>query len=851
MIPVRLELRNFLAYRAPEPIVFEGISLACLTGGNGVGKSSILDAITWGLWGRARAKRDEDLIHLGQNEMHVGIDFEQDGRRYRVLRRRARAGRGSRGALDLIVLDAAGRPRIISEDGVRRTQEKINEILRLDYETFVHSAFLQQGRADAFTLKTAAERKRMLSEILGLDQWSGYEATVKERLSGLDSQIDILQHDIRAIDAEIARETQLRAELEAALAGLAAAQAELQAADEQYRAVANAADSLRRERERLAELEGLIAGRRADIKATEAELTRAAAKIDEYESRIADSESIEAGYQQLLKARAEQSTIAEQVERARATESRIHELESALARERARLQSEADVIRERIRNLQALGRAAAERDAGALQRDVAELQALDARRNRATGALQTLQAERGRLAARLESLAAEGKDINERLERLRLADGATCPLCGQALTADHRDAVMRQLESDRAAMRGDYRRATKEVREIAARQKSQEGELAEWAGQLKALPALQQRLGAAQHEALKAEDAEADLERERERLRQIETRLKNKDYGGDLRRRIADLREQRDQIGIDPESQADIKAQVETLAAYDRRHSQLADARRNLPDARQAQTELAARSARLHKALADAGNKLELSQREIAALETNVEREQEARAEVERLRGAAQRWNERRTIHEQELSAIAAGRENKLRLEKRLDAAQEEKSLFNELRAAFGRNGLPALIIETALPELEADANALLARMTGGRLSLRFSAQREKAGGGLLETLDIDIADDRGRRAYELYSGGEAFRINFAIRIALSKLLARRAGAQLRTLFIDEGFGSQDEEGRDRLVEAINSIRRDFDLILVITHIDELRDAFPVHLLVEKTPDGSILTLAQ
>ena len=64
-----------------------------------------------------------------------------------------------------------------------------------------------------------------------------------------------------------------------------------------------------------------------------------------------------------------------------------------------------------------------------------------------------------------------------------------------------------------------------------------------------------------------------------------------------------------------------------------------------------------------------------------------------------------------------------------------------------------------------------------------------------------------------------MYSGGEAFRINFAIRIALSKLLARRAGAQLRTLFIDEGFGSQDADGtRPSSCDAINKIQSDFRL---------------------------------
>ncbi|MGH2626010.1 MAG: SbcC/MukB-like Walker B domain-containing protein, partial [Anaerolineales bacterium] len=110
--------------------------------------------------------------------------------------------------------------------------------------------------------------------------------------------------------------------------------------------------------------------------------------------------------------------------------------------------------------------------------------------------------------------------------------------------------------------------------------------------------------------------------------------------------------------------------------------------------------------------------------------------------------------------------------------------------------------------------------------------------------------LDIVISDDLGSRPYELYSGGEAFRINFAIRIALSRLLARRAGAQLRSLFIDEGFGTQDASGRDQLVAAIQRIQPDFDRILVITHIEEMKEAFPVRIEVEKTPQGSTFRYA-
>jgi exonuclease SbcC len=195
---------------------------------------------------------------------------------------------------------------------------------------------------------------------------------------------------------------------------------------------------------------------------------------------------------------------------------------------------------------------------------------------------------------------------------------------------------------------------------------------------------------------------------------------------------------------------------------------------------------------------------------------------------------------------QQELDVLDKQRQRKEELEARREQRRHDEALYKELRAAFGKNGVPAMIIEAVIPELETSANRLLARMTDGRMQLNFTTQKEKAAGeGVIETLEIQIADELGTRSYELYSGGEAFRINFAVRVALSQLLARRAGAHLRTLFIDEGFGTQDEDGRNKLIEAINAVQDDFDLILVITHLDDLRDSFPVHVVVEKTPNGS------
>ena len=175
MIPVELELHNFLAYRDPPVLILDGIHVACLAGVNGAGKSSILDAITWSLWGKARSNSPDDLIHQGQTEMRVALTFLQGDERFRVIRQRKAGKRGS-SLLELQVWDRSVESwRGLSEATIRDTQGKIDELLRLDYETFVNSAFLLQGRADEFTTKTPAQRKQVLANILGLDVWDLYE----------------------------------------------------------------------------------------------------------------------------------------------------------------------------------------------------------------------------------------------------------------------------------------------------------------------------------------------------------------------------------------------------------------------------------------------------------------------------------------------------------------------------------------------------------------------------------------------------------------------------------------------------------------------------------------------------
>ena len=188
-----------------------------------------------------------------------------------------------------------------------------------------------------------------------------------------------------------------------------------------------------------------------------------------------------------------------------------------------------------------------------------------------------------------------------------------------------------------------------------------------------------------------------------------------------------------------------------------------------------------------------------------------------------------------------------AALDNRVKQLAAFDELHDEVDVFGALSEGFVPGGVQAMLIDQSSPLLETYANEMLDRMTGGRIHLQFVTSRQLRDGRSIETLDIRISDEMGTKDYEMYSGGERFRVDFAIRIALARLLADRAGASLPTLIIDEGFGSQDQEGIDRLVEALTVIKDDFRLILLVTHIDELKERFNQRIEVSKDPvAGSI-----
>ncbi len=187
-----------------------------------------------------------------------------------------------------------------------------------------------------------------------------------------------------------------------------------------------------------------------------------------------------------------------------------------------------------------------------------------------------------------------------------------------------------------------------------------------------------------------------------------------------------------------------------------------------------------------------------------------------------------------------------------------LQTTRKQYRIYQELAQAFGKNGIQALMIENVLPQLEAETNQFLARLSANQLHVQFVTQKAgkkgrstaKGASKLIDTLDIVIADANGTRPYETYSGGEAFRINFSIRLALAKMLAQKAGTALQMLIVDEGFGTQDQEGCDRLIAAINAIATDFSCILAVTHMPYFKEAFQSRIEILKTPNGSQISLS-
>ncbi len=868
MIPIQLSLSGFLSYRDRVDLDFSSFDLACISGMNGAGKSSLLDAITWSLFGQAR-KRDDSLINTSCEAAEVIFTFAYEGNVYRVQRANAR-GKTSTLELNILQMDTdfsqinlqsirspSGEWKPLTERTLRQTQARIEETLRMDYETFVNASFFLQGKADQFTQQRPADRKRILSSILGLEIWESYRRQAVERRTAIQFDITSLDARLADINEELSEERNRKArlkELQVELERLSKLRESGETSLENIRKVITTLEEQRKLVDTLARQ--LDVATRA-IEDLEARFESRQQERDSYQNVIDRKLEIEAAYQDWQQARLDIEHWEEIAGQFREHEKRrqgpLDEINAArlsLEHEAQTLRAKGEEVRAQVSLVSEL-----EEQLQSAQVDLSQAKELLDQRGELEAELLTAQQRQAEAKAENPRLRDEMEDLKHRIDQLESTEGGECPVCGGPLNPEDRLKLIEDLNIQGKDL-GDKYRANQallaESGELVKGLEAQIGKLSQVDSEVLAKTRIVDQYYARLEQIGKLR---SDWELQAApRLAEIDDQLEKENFTPEAQKRLAEIDADLKEIGYDAAAHdAARKAEMEKRAAED-----------ELRDLEKAQAALAP----IEREMKDLESQIKTQKEALAAQQSEY-----SQAAVALSSAEAQAPDLR--LAEKELMA-AKEQENRLRME--VGAAQQKVEVLKDLKArrkaleservelsakvgqykqlerAFGKDGVPALLIEQALPQIEAKANELLDRLSDGNMSVRFitqAAYKDKRREDLRETLDIQISDSSGTRDYEMFSGGESFRVNFAIRLALSEVLAQRAGARLQTLVIDEGFGSQDTLGRQRLVEAINLIRKDFAKILVITHIDELKEVFPTRIEVQKTSEGSKLSLVQ
>jgi len=853
VIPAVLTLRNFLCYRDNcPPLDFTGIRIACLTGDNGNGKSALLDAMTWALWGQARARTDDELIHLGRSEMEVEFEFLADQQRYRVIRKRRKGTQHSAGAttLELHVSSPSGwKP--LTANHVRETERRIRDVLKLDYETFVNSAFLMQGKADAFTIKTPGERKRILAEILGLSRYDDLEQDARFERGLRDDKARAAQQELAALSEALAAEPGYFEEQRQLRGSLADIEERLQQTTAELERLRQAERLLTLQREQAAASEKRRFEAAREVARAERSLQGHESAIRRHDSVICEAPAIEQAYQRLQEAVAGERAQSERLRRHAAASQERAECLAVIDRARLRLVADEQTCASALERLRLAAEEAggSEVDRAALR---ARLAALEQRQQEADGMRQDergLREEAGGLRSQNVTLRAQMDAIKQK--QTELSSATVCPLCKTELGVAGQEHVIQAYEIEGRTLAAQFRENRKLIDDNETRAGTLQGALETAELSLRQLRA-ELAMDEAQLEAVakRVADASRQLPEQARVVESLRALLASHDYATAEQARLLLLDGEIAAAGYDAATHERTRGDVERLRPFDARYRELTLARAQR-ETEQDALEVAERLlAEWQQRLCDSASESERVQAILAS-------QRDGLGDLDGVvaRYDAQREEQRR--HQQALGAVAQKLDDCVRLRRQqavrqaeLKQALEERRIYDELAAAFSRRGIQALIIDHVIPEITEEANRLLARMTNSRLRVAIDTQRQTQKGGVVETLDIRIADELGTRNYELFSGGEAFRINLALRIALSKLLARRAGAPLPTLVIDEGFGSQDSGALERLIEAINVIQDDFQCLLVVTHLAELKDQFPVQITVSRSAEGALATVS-
>ena len=884
MIPLKLQIKNFLSYGADtQEIDFSHYNLICLSGKNGHGKSALLDAITWAVWGQARKssgqpKPDQGLLRLGQRNMKVVFDFEFNSQRYRVRREFTFAYGKPTAYLEFGMFDAHNDELItLTDKTIRKTQDKIELLLGLDFDSFVNSAFIRQGNAGEFSNKSPKERKEILGNILGLGEYDSLRKLAAEKMRWFEQERQGLTKLQEHLIVEISVKDALNERKQALDQNLKIAQQSCNTAQQ-------ALESIQNKLQKLVVQESWC----------EEGLQKIHLLEQEYTQILLDLKKLRAEWWQVLKKNSLQSDYSKIEQQKKVLEDCINQLR---IRQKINWQIKEELSKHTTQ-YQKLEHAAALAHTQAVNLCQLELQQCRSNYDHYSYLAKTLQAELDVLKRNYQQAESEKElylskkaafeksqaqfdrrrdfyqwlillgnttkkiqdEIGFRQKSLEL-DCASCPLCTQCLSDEQQKKLITQLIFQKQAATTRFVRITHLLKSLKEQMHNQHESLSIAQSELEQLKSRHSQI--TQNQLLicdlekKILVISQDLLAECEKIKKYEQRLNQLRQVTILFPEQPVLQEAIDslekKLSENPFSETE-------LHLVEQEYGSVMEAARNFNQDKLGEQRLAllrqlgdclSNLRAKKKLLADL---LPLSQKSVVIQSELIKCQQDlanAQHDLQQAIKVREELMRELVAVQTQLDQLAHRQIELSNLTQKIQQLGQTVTDYKNLTMIFGKEGIQALLIEEAIPEIEHEANLLLARLTDNQAQLFIDSLRDLKSGGTKETLDIKISDAVGLRPYEMFSGGEAFRIDFALRIAISKLLARRAGTALQTLIIDEGFGSQDEDGLAHIMDAIYKIQADFAKIIIVSHLPAMKEQFPIHFYVQKGATGSTVSVLE
>ena len=853
MIPLRLTLENFMCYRQGLPTLnLENVHVACLSGDNGNGKTALLDSITWVLWGKARARTQEELIHQGQISMSVELDFLANDQEYRVTRVHSRSrGSGSgKTELNLAVLNGK-QPTSIMGNTIRDTEQQIINLLHMDYDTFVSTSYLRQGDADRFTKSNPADRKQILADVLSLDYYQELETAAKEKARKLQSQIDRNETALEIHSSELSDKASVTDVINKTNATIELITPQVNVLEKQLTKLSAIIENTSRDRNQSETFKSSLNLAVKEIKQAEEQETTLSLELLELENLISRSDEITEGKANLDQNSKELAKVEQNLRSVRDLEKKSAAISQAIAVEDERITVELGILKTRLDSemLPAVaeipdikqGIISLEHALKTLKNQETELRSIEAK-------ISLLEKEKNQLDLENISLMSQMTETRKRFDLLQESD-ASCPVCNQNLAEKGKDHLQNELKLVGEESKKSYEINSLKIFELQDVLTNQSEIVT---GKRKLLQEEENHHNAgiisSKTKLIHLDKIEQEVVAIRNTIKSIESKKVTNDFSVENRKELNFVQSQIKKIGYDEQTHKSLIDNETNYQKYRQLYSQLENAENR-------RIEINKFSDSNQILIQNRKEQVGIWNKELEQIDTRLQQSQESSQmsqEVSRdlksKRSELQSSISQRDILKNRLLTIEQTESEVEKLRKSTNSYKQEKDSYDELTAAFGRNGIQAFMIERSVPQIQEIANELLSKLTDNRMAIKLElrdGRLDRLTGVPSEELDIRVSDEVGTRSYETFSGGESFRIDFALRIALSKLLASRSGAPLPILFIDEGFGSQDSKGQERLTEAIQSVQTEFEKIIVITHVEQMKESFEEQIEVIKTEDGA------